>query len=415
MVLPLCISVLAVEDDSTKSFSIYTGDSSANYNTNRRITLMLNVRNIYFGVGDGISALEFDLYYDKNRVSPITTAAEDADGYEFDFSKLIGTKLSYWEGVGVINSDVGYYSLAFSDMSGNQTVNDDDELIIKIPFLVSDGARVNDMVFSFDNVIAYNKDMKSKVEIQLDDIVVHYAMQPPVLESLPSDAIKLQVAGYRHDINNVIYYAKDAITVGNFIKRYCENTNGQSKMSKFAILIANLNGIITYMDLNATNSSDKSSVIIPANHYIIGVCSANTDDYQKVSLDADLDKRITLYNVNIEATGKRDTAVNLNRAGFVISEAEEDKPPVIGGDDPNDPITPPDDPENPDDPKWKLGDINENGVIDSMDYVYLKRAYFGTYKLKIQEVGDINANGVIDSMDYVYLKRAYFGTYAIKG
>lgn len=60
------------------------------------------------------------------------------------------------------------------------------------------------------------------------------------------------------------------------------------------------------------------------------------------------------------------------------------------------------------------GDINENGVIDSMDYVLLKRAYFGTYKLKNIAVGDINSKDGIDSMDYVLLKRAYFGTYVIK-
>ena len=63
---------------------------------------------------------------------------------------------------------------------------------------------------------------------------------------------------------------------------------------------------------------------------------------------------------------------------------------------------------------YKLGDINNNGSIDSMDYVLLKRAYFGTYKLKDVAVGDINKNGTIDSMDYVYLRRAYFGTYVIK-
>lgn len=61
-----------------------------------------------------------------------------------------------------------------------------------------------------------------------------------------------------------------------------------------------------------------------------------------------------------------------------------------------------------------VGDINGSGLIDSMDYVFLKRAYFGTYKLKDDTVGDINGNEEIDSMDYVFLKRAYFGTYKIK-
>ena len=59
-----------------------------------------------------------------------------------------------------------------------------------------------------------------------------------------------------------------------------------------------------------------------------------------------------------------------------------------------------------------IGDINSNGTIDSMDYVLLKRAYFGTYLLKELTTGDVNTNGRLDSMDYVLLKRAYFGTYA---
>ena len=64
--------------------------------------------------------------------------------------------------------------------------------------------------------------------------------------------------------------------------------------------------------------------------------------------------------------------------------------------------------------KSALGDINGNGKIDSMDYVLLKRTYFGTYIFKSQAVGDINGNRQIDSMDYVLLKRAYFGIYEIK-
>ena len=422
MILPLCISVSAAETDSTKSFSIYTGGSSDKYNTNRRITVVLNVRDIYFGEGDGISALEFDLYFDKNRVTPITTASEDEDGDSGDFTKLIGTNPGDWEGFGYIDSELGLYSLAFSDISGSKSITEDDDLVIKIPFLVNDGVRVNDMVFSFDNVIAYNKDMTAKAKLKLDDVVVHYSMQPPILENIPGDAIPVHVAGYRHDINNVIYYAEKATTIGNFVARYCEPVSGQNKMSKFAIIIAGLDGIITYMDLNTTNSSDKSSVVIPAEHYVIGISGGNSSDCQKIALEADLGKRITLYNINIETTGKRTTAVNLSKAGFAISEAEENKPPVIGGDDPEDPITPPDndDPNTPDDPDkedddFMLGDINENGIIDSMDYVYLKRAYFGTYALKNQKVGDINKNNQIDSMDYVYLKRAYFGTYVIKG
>lgn len=63
--------------------------------------------------------------------------------------------------------------------------------------------------------------------------------------------------------------------------------------------------------------------------------------------------------------------------------------------------------------EYTLGDVNGNGEIDSMDYVLLKRAYFGTYNFNedVKSCADINENGEIDTMDYILLKRAYFGTY----
>ena len=60
-----------------------------------------------------------------------------------------------------------------------------------------------------------------------------------------------------------------------------------------------------------------------------------------------------------------------------------------------------------------LGDVNDSKEIDSMDYVIIKRAYFGTFKLSAEQEkrGDVNKSGDIDSMDYVLIKRAYFGTF----
>ena len=68
----------------------------------------------------------------------------------------------------------------------------------------------------------------------------------------------------------------------------------------------------------------------------------------------------------------------------------------------------------PEAPAYLKGDINTSGDIDSMDYVLLKRAYFGTFELTDLAVGDLNNNEIIDSMDYVYLRRAYFGTYEVE-
>ena len=66
--------------------------------------------------------------------------------------------------------------------------------------------------------------------------------------------------------------------------------------------------------------------------------------------------------------------------------------------------------------EYNLGDVNKSGEIDSMDYVLVKRAYFGTFSFDNEQLslGDVNKSGEIDSMDYVLIKRAYFGTFTIK-
>ncbi len=62
------------------------------------------------------------------------------------------------------------------------------------------------------------------------------------------------------------------------------------------------------------------------------------------------------------------------------------------------------------------GDVSGNNKLDALDYILLKRAYFGTFTLdeRAHKAGDINGNQKIDSLDYILLKRAYFGTYVIK-
>ncbi|MBE6692386.1 MAG: hypothetical protein E7586_03510 [Ruminococcaceae bacterium] len=71
--------------------------------------------------------------------------------------------------------------------------------------------------------------------------------------------------------------------------------------------------------------------------------------------------------------------------------------------------------ENPAEPEpdYYLGDINNNGSFEAMDYNLLKRAYFGVYGLAIEAAGDLNGNGEIDAIDYAMLKRAYFGVYPL--
>lgn len=88
-----------------------------------------------------------------------------------------------------------------------------------------------------------------------------------------------------------------------------------------------------------------------------------------------------------------------------------------GEKDPNHTETP-DNPETPDDPETPtrlLGDINEDGKIDAVDYMLLKRYVLGTYGIADEKkvVADVNKDGQINAVDYMLLKRHVLGTYKI--
>lgn len=59
------------------------------------------------------------------------------------------------------------------------------------------------------------------------------------------------------------------------------------------------------------------------------------------------------------------------------------------------------------------GDVDGNGKLDSMDYVYIRRAFFGTYELKdvYLNAASVGGEANLDVMDYILVKRAYYGTY----
>ncbi len=62
------------------------------------------------------------------------------------------------------------------------------------------------------------------------------------------------------------------------------------------------------------------------------------------------------------------------------------------------------------------GDVNGNDTIDVMDYVILKRYYFGIYELDVNQIlkSDIDVSYEVDAMDYVLLQRYYFSKYVLK-
>lgn len=62
-----------------------------------------------------------------------------------------------------------------------------------------------------------------------------------------------------------------------------------------------------------------------------------------------------------------------------------------------------------------LGDVNDSGTLDSVDYLLVKRASFGTYSFSNEEFSraDINKNKKIDATDYLLIKRACFNSFII--
>ncbi len=63
----------------------------------------------------------------------------------------------------------------------------------------------------------------------------------------------------------------------------------------------------------------------------------------------------------------------------------------------------------PDDPLHDgiSGDVNENGVVDTMDYIMVKRRVMGTYVFSAakEKLADVDGNGDITVVDYVIIKR----------
>jgi hypothetical protein len=63
-----------------------------------------------------------------------------------------------------------------------------------------------------------------------------------------------------------------------------------------------------------------------------------------------------------------------------------------------------------------LGDVNNDAVVDSLDYILVKRACYKTYLLSIEEKqrADVDKNAKINAVDYLLIKRITFGTYAVE-
>ncbi len=66
------------------------------------------------------------------------------------------------------------------------------------------------------------------------------------------------------------------------------------------------------------------------------------------------------------------------------------------------------------DPDVVYGDVDNDGDVDSIDYLFVKRYCLGTYDFDDDAYAraDINKNNAVDSVDYLLIKRMVLGTYS---
>ena len=61
------------------------------------------------------------------------------------------------------------------------------------------------------------------------------------------------------------------------------------------------------------------------------------------------------------------------------------------------------------------GDVNNDGTVDSFDYILVKRLCQATYRGFLSQLGkaDVDLDGTVDKYDYILVKRHVLGTYTI--
>ncbi len=406
----MLLTVVAVAPASVNADGVFatidSSNSSTEYNSGYKVNVTFTLGNIALKSGDGVSAFGLYLHYDKDKVEPVAFASEDSEGDMTDFFALYTKAPLNWKAMGTLDTENGYYDLAFGDFNGARLVTDGAELQLEVPFMVKESTKVDDIVFTIDNIVIYNSDLTKSCKPDAVTVTVSYAAQPFEQVALPDDAIGIQTGNYRNG-DNFVSLTKEEMTVSDFVADY-DNQAGNQTMSDYALAIADANGNITYVD---TTDSDKSAVVIPANSIVIGVHRTNTDEVALLAEKASTNASVTFYNLNLEATGKPGNVILLSNVGFTVAEKtpipksdakinldlEGGKLKIFG--------------DQIDIEDFKAMFENDVTVVDKdgneVTTGVIKTSMRIDYGdgITILLMGDVNFDGKVSSLDYIKLKR----------
>ena len=452
MIITLAVTVFAEETENpdvgfsaSASADYVTSNGLGTYNAGGSIDIVVSLSDVVVPETImGVSVFMFKIVYEQDKVTPAVSGGVDIDGESFDYTSLLTNCPDGWECFGKVDSENGIFDLAIWDPTSINPIVDANAIEIVIPFTVKDNAKGNDLVFSFDGCEVVETNLEEKASLEIEAVLIEYALYPDEMIELPEDAIALEIGGFQ-DGKNVVYFANEDITVGEYISLYEQENN--CDMSNYGIVIADSDtGRVDYFDFG---NEAKADVVIPKGKYFVGVI-ADSDDFDKLADDVAIDAIVTIYNINPESVAKLTEAIALTDAGFTVMNPK----PIIKSDVPavcdfenaiikvgasklkiNDfenmfenSVTVLDADGNEVKSGYvktgmtidyadgikiiMIGDVYVDGKVDSYDYLYVRRYCFNTLDLDdLQFVSaDCNSDGEINSLDYLLIKRIFFGT-----
>ena len=392
-------------------FTLSGTNSAAKHESGKEFEIVLDVTDITLQEG-GIQALEFRLAYDPALVTPVTKAGEEGN-----FDAVI-SGIENWEGFGRLDETAGEYYIAFG---GNETAGKIDSTVsarFTFKFTSTAAAVGSDLTFRVTDIrgvdLAGNECSPAGFEITVADGNPK-PLQPTPREELPADAKKIDYVGYKHEGGlTVLLAAKEATTIGALVRLGDAAGIGSEDpdMNYWAVMIIDAEGkVIGIYNKLGRPDGVKTDVAIPAGGAAIGVFG-NKDAFANVNIG----DSVRVYNITEECfnvTGHK----AVTKAGYTVTPAPAKE------------LTPKADAklevidgkvrlyvDNVTIEAFKAMFDNEFTVLDSEGKEVTEGLVKTGMKIDFGEgfvitvLGDVDQNGIVNSTDYLYARRAYLGT-----